>query len=124
MTQSIVALIILDYIRPLKSKSIHKNEKFNEIVTLLLLYTFLSFTDWVPNLETKFKLGYVACGLISLHLAINIFTILISSIKGVYKVWRLRLYRSRHNKERVILRKRLQTNRKQRRQRSNILWGR
>ena len=108
VTQSLIALIILEYVRPLKSNAAHKNEIFNEIVMLLLLYTFISFTDWVPNLETKFKLGYVACGLIVLHLMINIFIMLTSSIKGAYKACRLRRHRNKHNKVRFILQKRLQ----------------
>ena len=105
-------MIILEYIRPLKSNAAHKNEIFNEIVMILLLYTFISFTDWVPNLEAKFKLGYVACGLIVLHLMINIFIMLAGSIKGAYKACRLSRHRSKHNKEREILQVKLQTNRK------------
>ena len=116
-------MIILEYVRPLKSSGALKNEIFNEIVMILLLYTFISFTDWVPNMETKFKLGYVACGLITLHLMINIFIMLTSSVKGCVNKCRLSSHRKKHNKERSILRKRLQTNRPKRRKRSHLLWG-
>ena len=123
MAQSLIALFILEYVRPLKSNAAHKNEIFNEIVMILLLYTFMSFTDWVPNFETKFKLGYVACGLIVLHLMINIFIMLASSIKGAYKACRLRRHINKHNKEREILQLKLQSNRKKRCKRSHLLRG-
>ena len=107
VAQSLIALIILEYVKPLKSTAAHKNEIFNEVVMILILYTFISFTDWVPSLEAKFKLGYLSCGLIVLHLLINIFIMLTSSIKGAYKACRLSRHRRKHNKKREILQKRL-----------------
>ena len=119
VAQSLTALIILEYVRPLKSNAAHKNEIFNEIVMTLLLYTLISFTDWVPNMEAKFKLGYITCSLIVLHLMINIFIMLTSSIKEAYRACRLSRHRRKHNKQRVTLQKRLQTNRTKRSKRSH-----
>ena len=98
VAQSLISVIILEYVRPLKSSSARKNEIFNEVVMILLLYTLISFTEWGPNIETKFMLGFVTCGLVSLHLLINIGIMITSSTKGVVKKCRLSSFSKKHSK--------------------------
>ncbi len=36
------------------------------------MYTFICFTDFVPDKLTQYYVGYVSCGLIVAHLAVNL----------------------------------------------------
>ena len=43
-------------------------EMFNECMLMLIMYSFMCFTDFVPDLETQYTVGYVSCGLVMFHL--------------------------------------------------------
>ncbi len=56
-------------------------ETFNEVVLLLIMYSMMCFTDFVPDLETQYGIGYVACSLIVGHLLVNLGIMIITSFK-------------------------------------------
>ena len=55
-------------------------ETFNEIMILLIMYTMMCFTDFVADLETQYKVGFVSCGLVVGHLLINVSIMLKTSV--------------------------------------------
>ncbi len=58
-------------------------ETFNEVMILFIMYTMMCFTDFVPEIETQYKVGYISCGLVVSHLLINISIMLKTSIKQI-----------------------------------------
>ena len=50
---------------------------------MLILYTFLCFSDIVPDPETRFEVGYFCCFFVSLHFIFNLFMILAFSVKDI-----------------------------------------
>ena len=51
-------------------------EYFNEIIILCVLYTILTFSPWVSDLDVRFYVGYWTVSFIILHLAVNMYIIL------------------------------------------------
>lgn len=68
--------------RPYKEKSQHALEYFNETIIMILLYTFLCFSDLVRTPESRFTMGFVCCATVTFHLAFNIGLILYFNILG------------------------------------------
>jgi len=60
-------------------------EIFNEIIFTLVFYTMICFTDFVPEIETKVLIGWVACGLVASHFIVNLSIMLYASCKGAKK---------------------------------------
>lgn len=75
-------MVLIAYIRPYKDKQQHKLEYFNETVLMLLLYTFLCFSDMVADPETRFNMGYACISIVAAHLLFNLGLILYHNIAG------------------------------------------
>ena len=45
----------------------------------------ICFTDFVPEIETKVLIGWVACGLVASHFIVNLSIMLYASCKGAKK---------------------------------------
>lgn len=58
-----------------------KIEYFNEIIILCVLYTILTFSPWVSDLDVKFYVGYWTISFIVIHLAVNMLLILRSTFR-------------------------------------------
>ena len=71
--QSIITVFIIDLAGPYKTRAERIMERFNEIILMLVLYTMFCFTSWVPSIEVKLPVGYVACALVFLHFVTNLF---------------------------------------------------
>ena len=56
-------------------------EIFNECMLMLVMYTFICFTDFVPNLETQYQVGYVSCGLVMLQLLVCLGIMFVESFR-------------------------------------------
>ena len=53
----VMATIILGFTKPFNDPFTHNMEYFNELVLLLTLYCMMCFSDFVPSVETQFRLG-------------------------------------------------------------------
>ena len=45
------------------------------------MYTFICFTDFVPNLETQYQVGYVSCGLVIFQLLVCLGIMFVESFR-------------------------------------------
>ena len=81
MAATILAQIInIGYLRPFNGgMPANRLETFNEVLLLLIMYTMMCFTDFVPDLETQYSIGYVACSLVVGHLLDNLEIMLTTS---------------------------------------------
>jgi len=90
-------------------------EIFNEVILMLLLYTVICFTPWIPEVEIKVNIGYLSCLLVTLHLVLNLALMLGGSIKGAFRACKLMCAKKRQAEARVLLKNALKANRHQRR---------
>jgi len=91
--QIITAGIIIGRIRPFKETVRHNFEFFNEVIIMLVMYHIICFTPFVPDLEVRFRLGYLVCLVVAVHLLVNLFFMAKDSIRNLrmsYKSWRAR----------------------------------
>ena len=73
-------------------------EIFNEIVLMLIMYTFMCFSDFVPLVETQFQVGYVSCGLVVFHLLVNLGIMSVSSFKQMRLRVQFMFLKCRHSR--------------------------
>ena len=52
---------------------------------MLVMYHLICFTPFVPDVDIRFKLGYLACSFVVLHLLISLFILLKSQITDFRK---------------------------------------
>ena len=65
---------------PYKEYSKHRKELINEAVILSTLYFVMCFSDLVPDRFVQNIVGYGFCGMIALHIVVNLMLIVITSI--------------------------------------------
>ena len=96
----IAATIIAGYIE-FDSPTKLTSEFFNETTVMCVLYCMICFSPFVPNLGARQIVGYACCLLVSIHLALNLFLILASSVLGLKVKIRLWLARFRLKRQRA-----------------------
>lgn len=77
-----------------------KIEYFNEIIIIFVLYSVFGFSPWIGDVVARFRIGYFAIGIVSLHLIVNISIILGGSCKDMKKRCRVRKIKRSYNKQR------------------------
>ena len=73
---------LFDY-RPLNSRLLNGFEIINEIFTLFITYFMFLFTDFVPDVEYRYKLGYRFIALVAFIFAINVILVFVDMIRSV-----------------------------------------
>ena len=70
---AIIQIIITGYVKPFSGgRFVNNMEVFNECMLLLIMYTMLCFTDFVPDVKMQYNVGYVSCTLLVGHLLVNL----------------------------------------------------
>ena len=69
---------------PLKNKYFNFLEIINESAIYMSIFFMMIFTDWVPDVELRYSLGYFYIPFIGSIIFINIVTILFEMLVGVY----------------------------------------
>ncbi len=77
---SVVSLILVGFCDALLEKKATYNEYLNESMIMLSLYTFMCFSDFVPDPVMQMNIGYASCLLVLAHLGYNISTMTGTSI--------------------------------------------
>ena len=65
---SFIMIIYFGFVWPFESVSITRLEIFNELISILLCYFMLTFTDWIPKPEIRYMMGWLFILVICLHL--------------------------------------------------------
>lgn len=102
---SMVAIIIIGLTNPLETKHQNTMEYFNEFCILLVCYSSMVFTDWVPSTEIQFEMGYACIAAVLGHIAVNISIMGIEAIRNArlrYTRWRLRRKFAKVRGERML----------------------
>lgn len=95
--QSFVAILILQLANPYRIESQLRMEMLNECVLLTVAYTIICFSSWIPNIETKYKIGYVSSCIVCIHLIVNLSIITYTTIKTNIRRCQLKKATKDHN---------------------------
>ena len=79
--------------------SFGNNIYFNELIILTTMYSFICFTDFVPDRKTQEICGYAACLTVSIHIVVNVVTMVKTSIKS--SILKLKRFLVRRNNKKV-----------------------
>ena len=69
-------IILLQWNRTLTSNFATNMETFNEVISLIILYILLCFSDWVPDPETRNDCGKVFIAVVGFYLLVHIYQLL------------------------------------------------
>jgi len=69
---SVASLILVGFCDAFLEKRATLNEYLNESIIMLSLYTFMCFSDFVPDPVLQMNIGYASCFLVLAHLGYNI----------------------------------------------------
>ena len=89
----IAAVIMLGEANYFETNFKLRMEYANEILVMLMAYNMICFSPFVPEIQTRTKMGYFCCVVESLALAANIWLIMSSSVKGA--IFKARVYFSK-----------------------------
>ena len=96
--QCTLALFVNEYARPFKTNYQRVMELFNETILYLMLLNIMCFSDFVPSIQMKVYLGYVACGLVTFHFAFNLALMVYFSLRDTKKTIKLKVARRKYLK--------------------------
>ena len=76
-------IIVVGWVQPFESKLANRLETFTECITLGTLYLLMLFTDFVPESETRYAMGFVFIALVLLFAAVHLTVLAIESFKSL-----------------------------------------
>jgi hypothetical protein len=72
----LTAVILIGEANYFETRFKKRLEFANEILVMLMLYNMICFSPFVPDIEARFKMGYLCCVVEALALAVNILFIM------------------------------------------------
>lgn len=82
-------VIYLLWFMPFEETLVNLLEVMNEITTISMLYVMLTFSDWVPSPELRYKLGWAFIGVLVLNTIVHVYFL----TKDLFREWRLKCRR-------------------------------
>jgi hypothetical protein len=77
----IVAVNLIGNVQALHTPERRNLEYLNEIIIMLVLYTIICFSQFVPDPEARYMMGFVCIVIVASHLLINLWLISFKSFK-------------------------------------------
>ena len=59
-------------------------ELFSECILMMIMYTMMMFTDFVPDLDTRQYIGYASIFLVAIHLLVSFGVMIIGSLSRLF----------------------------------------
>jgi len=63
--------------KPMKTPFSNFLENLNEVFVLLTTYTFIIFSEFIPEVEFRYQLGYAYCILLGTIIGVNIISVFV-----------------------------------------------
>ena len=92
-------------------------EMFNEVILMQTLYMIICFSAFIPDVQMRFYLGYVAIIIVGIHLAVSLFMIFGSTFLETKMKCKRRIMRRNFKKSRLQLQNKLRDSHKSRKAR-------
>ena len=67
-----LAMQVYQGVKPLKTRTLNVRETLNNILIAISTYIFMSFSDWGPEEETKYLMGWVLLATMSTQLLVQL----------------------------------------------------
>ena len=99
---SIFEVILVGYINPYKNPRINSIAIINEVISVFIMYHIFCFTEWVPDANTKYEIGFSCLFFNGLHLLVNLLLILVDSYKKLRVSLLIFMHKKRLLKHRLI----------------------
>ena len=77
---SVFVIIAAFYIKARNTKFDQRMDIFNEIKLIVVMYHMILFTDFVPDPETRYQIGFSCAGALIIGTAVNMFMLFVSPI--------------------------------------------
>ena len=87
---SVGQVVFVGMVAPYKTTKANKIELLNEVLTMFIMYHIFCFTDYVPEEEMRYRLGYSCLAFNFVHLALNIYHIFKDQIKELNQSMKLK----------------------------------
>lgn len=84
----ILVIIYILYVRPYKEQALNYLEIFNEVCILAIVYCMLLLTDFLPDPEIQYDIGYGIIALTGFNILGNNILIGIKTFRKVKASWR------------------------------------
>lgn len=81
-------IIFYEWSHPLDSKEALRVEVFNEVITMMLSYLLMLYTDFVPLAETRYNLGFVYISLVCFMALVHMLLMVCPACKSTYTLCR------------------------------------
>ena len=94
-------LIYIGFVFPFESEFLNKIEAFNELAALLLCYFIFCFTDWIPEPEMRYLVGWTFCIGVCSHLATHLFILLRGSYSQLKVSLKTRIAQAKNLKRKI-----------------------
>jgi hypothetical protein len=85
----IVAVILMGSASPFETPFLTKLTLFNEAFTMVLLYHFMCFTQFVQDVPTRIKIGFSFCILEAVNIAVNLLIAFAAVVREAIYKWKL-----------------------------------
>ena len=86
-------IIYLGHVWPFESFLLTKLEMFNEVVSVLICYFMMIYTDWVPSSETRYLTGWCFIALLFIHLVSHLSLLIAASFVDLKSKSKRKYYR-------------------------------
>jgi len=103
----IVQVILLGRVAPFKRRFSNHFETFSECIVMMVMYHLICFTDFMTDLDVRFKLGYTVSAVVCLHLLVSIGLMAKATFKDLRMKNRIRIATKGHAEQRKELQDRL-----------------
>ena len=90
---TVAAVIIIGQIDCFEAKFKRNMEFANEMMIMLILYNVICFSQFVPDPQAKFDMGYFCCFIVALQLSVNLYIILRNNVKDI--IFRIKMHKAK-----------------------------
>jgi len=84
MYLSIAVMIAIGLSEPLETKKLNRIEMFNEAFVMFAIYHLVIFTDFVPDIETKYLMGWSCIAVTSFNMLVNLTIVFIETMVDLH----------------------------------------
>lgn len=106
----------MGYTKPMENNQSNKMEFFNEAMILVIMYNTMILTDFVPDKDMQWDIGYIMIGSVLFHIVVNIGLLFYNSVDDWRNKWRRYRMHRKHAKNRA------EQNRKIQKKKRHIRW--
>ena len=78
-------IIIIQWIQPLESSFANRMETFNEVTTILILYTLMLFSDYIESSVTRSFVGLVYIGILVTFALVHLVPLFLDSFRKTHR---------------------------------------